>query len=213
MQDKVGRCARPSFYEAKQMTGLTAQGGPRGGIDGRVAEEKDHKIGKSSPQGQTERSGADEFLTSNQGVRINDNQNSLKAGDRGASFARRLPAREKITHFDHERIPERVVHARGSPMATFKSTSPAPDTLKRSSARILLRTPVFVRFSTVPGFAARRTWPHWRVRQRKRQQDDRHLIVASGTQDIYTSTRDSAAALSVADQVLVWASCVSAALI
>jgi len=57
---------------------------------------------------------AGEFLTTNQGVRINDNQNSLKAGERGATLLEDFILREKITHFDHERIPERVVHARGS---------------------------------------------------------------------------------------------------
>jgi len=57
---------------------------------------------------------AGEFLTTNQGVRISDNQNSLKAGDRGPTLLEDFILREKITHFDHERIPERVVHARGS---------------------------------------------------------------------------------------------------
>src|SRR6188472_3639909 len=55
-----------------------------------------------------------EFLTTNQGVRVNDDQNSLKAGERGPSLLEDFILREKITHFDHERIPERVVHARGS---------------------------------------------------------------------------------------------------
>jgi catalase len=57
---------------------------------------------------------AGEYLTTNQGVRINDNQNSLKAGVRGPTLLEDFILREKITHFDHERIPERVVHARGS---------------------------------------------------------------------------------------------------
>ena len=57
---------------------------------------------------------ADAYLTTNQGVRINDNQNSLKAGERGPSLLEDFILREKITHFDHERIPERVVHARGT---------------------------------------------------------------------------------------------------
>ena len=57
---------------------------------------------------------AGELLTTNQGVGINDNQNSLKAGDRGPTLMEDFILREKITHFDHERIPERVVHARGS---------------------------------------------------------------------------------------------------
>src|SRR6187200_2495576 len=59
-------------------------------------------------------SGEDEFLTTNQGVKINDDQNSLKAGERGATLLEDFILREKITHFDHERIPERVVHARGA---------------------------------------------------------------------------------------------------
>ncbi|MEO5574101.1 MAG: catalase, partial [Gammaproteobacteria bacterium] len=58
--------------------------------------------------------GAEEYLTTNQGLRINDNQNSLKAGARGPSLLEDFQLREKITHFDHERIPERVVHARGA---------------------------------------------------------------------------------------------------
>ena len=53
-------------------------------------------------------------LTTDQGLRINDDQNSLKAGDRGPSLLEDFILREKITHFDHERIPERVVHARGA---------------------------------------------------------------------------------------------------
>ena len=55
-----------------------------------------------------------EHLTTDQGLRINDDQNSLKAGDRGPSLLEDFILREKITHFDHERIPERVVHARGA---------------------------------------------------------------------------------------------------
>src|SRR3978361_11325 len=54
------------------------------------------------------------LLTTNQGVPIADNQNSLKAGARGPVLLQDFILREKITHFDHERIPERVVHARGS---------------------------------------------------------------------------------------------------
>ena len=55
-----------------------------------------------------------QFITTNHGVRINDDHNSLKAGDRGATLLEDFILREKITHFDHERIPERIVHARGS---------------------------------------------------------------------------------------------------
>src|SRR5690349_23772457 len=55
-----------------------------------------------------------ELMTTDTGVRINDDQNSLKAGERGATLLEDFILREKITHFDHERIPERIVHARGS---------------------------------------------------------------------------------------------------
>jgi len=97
--------------------------------------------------------GKDEFLTTNQGVRINDNQNSLKAGDRGPSLLEDFILREKITHFDHERIPERVVHARGSAAhGVFKVYKPLAQFTK---AKFLndtkTETPVFVRFSTVAG--------------------------------------------------------------
>ena len=55
----------------------------------------------------------DQALTTNQGVKIADNQNSLRAGVRGSTLLEDFILREKITHFDHERIPERIVHARG----------------------------------------------------------------------------------------------------
>ncbi len=55
-----------------------------------------------------------QLMTTNQGVKINDDQNSLKAGARGGTLLEDFILREKITHFDHERIPERIVHARGS---------------------------------------------------------------------------------------------------
>ncbi|MDM0013923.1 catalase HPII [Variovorax sp. J22P168] len=92
-------------------------------------------------------------LTTNQGLQIPDNHNSLKAGVRGPSLLEDFILREKITHFDHERIPERVVHARGSAahgyFEVYKSMS------QFTCASFLqdpaVRTPVFVRFSTVAG--------------------------------------------------------------
>ncbi|SEJ49963.1 catalase [Dyadobacter sp. SG02] len=94
-----------------------------------------------------------EFMNTNTGVRVNDDQNSLKAGDRGASLLEDFILREKITHFDHERIPERVVHARGSGAhGVFKLYEPLGQYTK---AQFLtdtsVETPVFVRFSTVAG--------------------------------------------------------------
>ncbi|GAB2515781.1 catalase HPII [Spirosoma aerophilum] len=95
----------------------------------------------------------DTFLTTNQGLRVNDDQNSLKAGPRGATLLEDFILREKITHFDHERIPERIVHARGAAAhGYFQAYEPQSDLTK---AKFLLdpsrKTPVFVRFSTVAG--------------------------------------------------------------
>lgn len=97
--------------------------------------------------------GVDQFLTTNQGLRINDNQNSLKAGERGATLLEDFILREKITHFDHERIPERIVHARGE--AAHGYFQVYESMAKYTKAGFLQdpgkQTPVFVRFSTVAG--------------------------------------------------------------
>jgi catalase len=95
----------------------------------------------------------DTILTTNQGVRISDNQNSLKAGVRGSTLLEDFILREKITHFDHERIPERIVHARGEAAHGFFQVYESQASL--TSAQFLndpkVKTPVFVRFSTVAG--------------------------------------------------------------
>jgi len=93
------------------------------------------------------------FLTTNQGLKVNDDHNSLKAGERGPTLLEDFILREKITHFDHERIPERVVHARGAgahgyfqvyePMAKYTKAGFLNDPSRK--------TPVFARFSTVGG--------------------------------------------------------------
>ena len=92
-------------------------------------------------------------LTTNQGVPIADNQNSLKAGLRGPALLEDFILREKITHFDHERIPERIVHARGSGAhGYFECYEPLTELTRASIfAEAGKRTPVFVRFSTVAG--------------------------------------------------------------
>src|SRR5687767_3093502 len=96
---------------------------------------------------------AGEFLTTNQGVRISDNQNSLKAGSRGPTLMEDFIFREKITHFDHERIPERVVHARGSAAhGFFQVYEPMTEYTRADFLQDpAVQTPVFVRFSTVAG--------------------------------------------------------------
>jgi catalase len=94
-----------------------------------------------------------QVLTTNQGVAIGDNQNSLKAGLRGPTLLEDFILREKITHFDHERIPERIVHARGSAAhGYFEAYKPLPKYTRAAPfAEAGKRTPVFVRFSTVAG--------------------------------------------------------------
>ena len=95
----------------------------------------------------------DQRLTTAQGIPVSDNQNSLKAGPRGPTLLEDFHFREKMFHFDHERIPERVVHARGyGARGYFETTDPIPDL---TSAHLLQekgrKVPAFVRFSTVAG--------------------------------------------------------------
>jgi catalase len=108
------------------------------------------------PEGQPPGAGlaqAGEYLTTAQGLRLPDTDHSLKAGPRGPSLLEDFHLREKITHFDHERIPERVVHARGAAAhGVFESYGTAASV---TTAAFLgekgLRTEVFARFSTVLG--------------------------------------------------------------
>lgn len=96
-----------------------------------------------------------EVLTTNFAVPVSDNQNSLKAGERGPTLLEDFVLREKIFHFDHERIPERIVHARGSGAhGVFTCTKAIPE-LTRASLfqKAGDEVPVFVRFSTVAGGA------------------------------------------------------------
>ena len=101
------------------------------------------------------KNGTGAHLTTNQGTRIANDQNSLRAGTRGPTLLEDFIMREKITHFDHERIPERIVHARGSaahgyfqPYYSLKEVTEAH--LLGGPAEV---TPVFVRFATVQGGA------------------------------------------------------------
>jgi catalase len=92
-------------------------------------------------------------LTTNQGVALSDNQNSLKANPRGPALLEDFILREKITHFDHERIPERIVHARGTGMHGFFELTASLK--KHTTAKVLTevgeKTPLFTRISTVAG--------------------------------------------------------------
>ena len=113
------------------------------------AEDKQRRLdaARHDPQGTN--------LTTNQGVRVDHTDDSLTVGERGPTLLEDFHAREKIMHFDHERIPERVVHARGS--GAYGYFQPYDDSLAEFTvARFLadpsVQTPVFVRFSTVAGF-------------------------------------------------------------
>ncbi|MCX4714001.1 catalase [Streptomyces griseus] len=93
-----------------------------------------------------------EYLTTSQGARLYDTDHSLKAGPRGPVLLQDHHLREKITHFDHERIPERVVHARGAAAhGVFRAYGTAASVSKAAFLAKDVETPVFVRFSTVLG--------------------------------------------------------------
>lgn len=119
-------------------------------------DEKNQSVNENSKDQQLEqfRSGHDgEALTTNQGLRVSEDEHSLKAGVRGPTLMEDFHFREKMTHFDHERIPERVVHARGyAAHGYFQVYEPMAEYTK---AKFLqdpsVKTPVFVRFSTVAG--------------------------------------------------------------
>jgi catalase len=118
-------------------------------------ESRPKAAGKNKPAdlSRNKESSLGELLTTNQGTAINDNQNTLKAGARGPSLLEDFIFREKITHFDHERIPERVVHARGTGAHGYFRVY---DSMKGYTRAAFLQDParetaVFVRFSTVAG--------------------------------------------------------------
>ncbi|MDT0687751.1 catalase [Autumnicola psychrophila] len=106
---------------------------------------EDLKKNTSDPKGKT--------MTTNQGLKVNDTNNSLKAGERGATLLEDFILREKITHFDHERIPERIVHARGSGAHGYFELYENQEEFTKSGifTDTSRKTPVFVRFSTVAG--------------------------------------------------------------
>ncbi|MGQ0620170.1 MAG: catalase [Panacagrimonas sp.] len=94
------------------------------------------------------------LLTTNQGIPVADDDNTLRAGERGPSLLEDFHFLEKIQHFDHERIPERAVHARGSAAhGYFESTADISNLTRAAFLERGAHTPVFVRFSTVAGGA------------------------------------------------------------
>ena len=100
-------------------------------------------------------SAPDVRITTNHGVPVSDNQNSLKAGGRGPTLLEDFVLREKIQHFDHERIPERIVHARGSAAHGFFELTESLSEFTRAKVltEVGVKTEVFTRFSTVAGGA------------------------------------------------------------
>jgi len=130
--------------------------GTRSGAQGAGARSDDGPTGSGNAGELHQTSGgAHPPLTTNQGVPVADNQNSLRAHPRGPTLLEDFILREKITHFDHERIPERIVHARGSAAhGTFELTASLADyTTAKIFTELGERTPVFTRFSTVAGGA------------------------------------------------------------
>ena len=117
----------------------------------------DHTALNAGNGGETHQHADDDHpvLTTNHGTPISDNQNQLKAGARGPVLLEDEVYREKINHFDHERIPERIVHARGSAAhGYFECTESLADlTVADLFQKKGQRTDVFVRFSTVAGGA------------------------------------------------------------
>ncbi|WP_308992342.1 catalase [Mariniflexile litorale] len=95
----------------------------------------------------------DTTLTTNQGLKVNDTNNSLKSGERGSTLLEDFLLREKITNFDHERIPERIVHARGSGAHGYFELYESIEQFSKAGifTDVKRKTPVFVRFSTVAG--------------------------------------------------------------
>ncbi len=143
-----GRHARPASLQVPAST-LT-EGNDEGKAGAAAPPGKNPAVG---PLHSVRVDNGDQPLTSNQGVLVADNQNSLKAGLRGPTLMEDFILREKITHFDHERIPERIVHARGSGAHGFFENYKPLTKLTRAApfTKAGKRTPVFVRFSTVAG--------------------------------------------------------------
>jgi catalase len=120
--------------------------------DDQAAPETRSATGEKSGAAPTARAQQGAYLTTAQGARLRDTDHSLKAGPRGPTLLQDHHLREKITHFDHERIPERVVHARGAGAhGVFESYGTAAEVTRAAFLQSGATTPVFVRFSTVLG--------------------------------------------------------------
>ena len=135
----------PAPKTGTKTAGKTAQEDSTGGDTSDNAKLQELERNREYADGQ--------FLTTNHGTKINDDNNTLKAGARGPSLLEDFIMREKITHFDHERIPERIVHARGSGAhGYFEAYGNVEEYTKAGFLNDTnIKTPVFLRFSTVAG--------------------------------------------------------------
>ncbi|MBB5832993.1 catalase [Brachybacterium aquaticum] len=136
----------PSLEEPTRPTGPLPPAPDQQGAQPRTATGADPGPDRTT----TAQQGA--FLTTSQGARLRDTDHSLKAGRRGPVLLQDHHLREKITHFDHERIPERVVHARGAAAhGVFEGYGTATSVCRAGFLAQGKRTEVFTRFSTVVG--------------------------------------------------------------
>jgi catalase len=123
----------------------------------KTAPQKSAVVTSAGDGGETHQTvtSSERSLTTNQGAPIADNQNSLKSGSRGPTLLEDFVLREKITHFDHERIPERIVHARGSGAHGYFQPTKSLSRLTKAAflQEPAMKTEVFTRFSTVAGGA------------------------------------------------------------
>ena len=156
--DENGSVGGGFFSRAAALVGAALRRKPTNGArrsNGKARSKPNGQNDFGGSGGETHQVATDEVLTTNQGVPISDDQNSLKLGARGPTLLEDFHFLEKMTHFDHERIPERIVHARGS--AAHGTFRPYKSLAKYTRAAFLQdpkkETPVFVRFSTVAGGA------------------------------------------------------------
>jgi catalase len=154
--------AAPASTLAAAKTDFTAEGSPPPGMVALaepVGSESLPDAAEAPRQGVKQQAMAQSLaapldrLTTNQGLLLSDNHNSLKAGARGPTLLEDFVLREKITHFDHERIPERAVHARGAGAHGFFEVYQSEAAITRAGFLCdpAVQTPVFARFSTVAG--------------------------------------------------------------
>ena len=137
----------PAKPSAKSSKTTADQQGPKGRLVADLATPP-----KLTPRVSKVPAQDSDFLTTAQGVRLSQTDDSLKAGRRGPTLLEDFHLREKIMHFDHERIPERVVHARGTAAhGVFESYGTASDITTAAFLQPGQRTPLFTRFSTVVG--------------------------------------------------------------